>query len=127
MPSQAGYRYGRDGRIQTGGISVDADRSYSPWPAYRDFPAYDRASLAGLGEDIRTIADQGFRHDQHDDVDEFVCELPLAYFRFTTHDLSPDWHPNIYEMNPLVRAFLLKEIHGWTHETALERYLEMNL
>lgn len=28
-----------------------------------------------------------------------------------------------YEMAQLLRAFLLKEIHGWTHETALVKYL----
>ena len=101
-----------------------ADRSYSQWPAYQDFPAYDQASLAGLTEDNRTVADEWFRHPQHDDVDEFVCELPLAYFDFDAHDPAASWHADIYAMEPLVRTFLVKEIHGWDHETTLERYLE---
>ena len=100
-----------------------ADRSYSQWPVYRDFPAYDRANLAGLREDVRTVADHWFRHDQHDDIDEFVCELPLAYFDFAAHDPAASWHADTYPMEPLVRAFLLKELHGWDHETTLERYL----
>jgi len=101
-----------------------AGRSYSQWPAYRDFPAYDRASLAGPGGDVRTVAEQWFRHDRHDDVDEFICELPLAYFEFAAHDPTPNWHSDVYGMDLLVRAFLLKEVHGWCHETALKRYLE---
>jgi len=99
-------------------------QSFQHWPAYRDFPAYDRTSLAGLGEDVRTVAEQWFRHDQHDDIDEFVCELSLAYFEFSAHDHYPGRHSDTYTMEPLVRAFLLKEMHGWSHETALEQCLE---
>jgi hypothetical protein len=51
-----------------------------------------------------------------------VCSLPLAYFRFEPHDryAKSTW----YEMDTLFRVFVLKEIHGWNHETALIEYLD---
>lgn len=60
-------------------------------------------------------------HPDHDSVEQFVCELPLAYFCFETHDCYGS--STRYEMDTLFRVFLLKELHGWEHETALIGYL----
>jgi IS4 transposase len=68
------------------------------------------------------VASVWFEQDAHDSVDEFVCRVPLAYFEFGHHDqysLSTQ-----FEMEPLFRAFLLREVHGWSHETALIEYLQ---
>ena len=85
-------------------------------------PLYDRTSLAGLESDIRTVSETWFDHDSHDSVEEFVCVLPLAYFRFSAHDRY-EGSPR-YRMDILFRVFVLKELHGWEHETALVDYLE---
>ena len=91
------------------------------WPAYDSTPLYDRTSLAGLESDIRTVSETWFDHDSHDSVEEFVCALPLAYFRFSAHD---QYEGSIrYRMDTLFRVFVLKELHGWEHETALVGYL----
>ncbi len=82
---------------------------------------YDRSSLAGLEEDIRTVAATWFDHEAHDSVTEFVAHYPLTYVEFRPDDRYS--RATRYEMAQLLRAFLLKEIHGWTHETALATYL----
>ncbi|MFB1064524.1 transposase [Natrinema sp. H-ect4] len=98
-----------------------ATTSYSEWPVYDSTPLYDRNSLAGLEEDIRTVAATWFDHEAHDSVAEFVAHYPLTYVEFHPHDRYS--RATRYEMAQLLRAFLLKEIHGWTHETALVTYL----
>ena len=55
-------------------------------------------------------------------MENFVCELPLAYFGFATHDRYVG--STRYEIDTFFRVFLLKELHGWAHETALIEYLE---
>jgi len=62
-----------------------------------------------------------FDHESHDSVEEFICTLPLAYFRFSAHDRYAG--PTRYQMDTLFRVFVLKELHGWEHETALVDYL----
>ncbi len=99
-----------------------ARRSYVEWPAYHSTPLYDRTSLAGLESDIRTVSGAWFAHKSHDSIEQFVCSLPLAYFRFDPHDRYAK--STRYEMNTLFRIFVLKEIHGWNHETALVEYLD---
>jgi IS4 transposase len=89
---------------------------------YESTPLYDRTSLAGLESDIRTVSATWFDHESHDSVEEFVCALPLAYFRFSAHDRYAG--PTRYQMDTLFRVFVLKELHGWEHETALIDYLE---
>ncbi|WP_246988977.1 transposase [Halorientalis marina] len=98
-----------------------AQRKYGEWPAYNSTPLYDRTSLAGLESDIRTVSETWFDHESHDSVKEFVCALPLAYFRFSAHDRYAG--PTRYQMDTLFRVFVLKELHGWEHETALVDYL----
>ena len=88
---------------------------------YNSTPLYDRTSLVGLESDIRTVSETWFDHDSHDSVEEFVCALPLAYFRFSAHDRYAG--PTRYQMDTLFRVFVLKELHGWEHETALVDYL----
>nr|WP_199723131.1 transposase [Halobellus sp. Atlit-38R] len=82
---------------------------------------YDRTSLTGLESDIRTVSETWFEHESHHSIEEFVCALPLAYFRFSAHD----WYEGStrYRMDILFRVFVLKELHGWEHETALVGYL----
>jgi hypothetical protein len=82
----------------------------------------DRHSLAGQESDVRTVSEAWFAHDTHISVEQFVCSLPVAYFQFHTHDRSGG--STRYEMNTLFRVFLLKELHGWEHETALADYLK---
>jgi len=96
-------------------------QSYAEWPAYGSTPLYDRSSLAGLEEDIWTVASTWFDHQAHHSVDEFVSHYPVAYVEFGPHDRYSG--ATQYEMAQLFRLFLLKEIHGWTHETALLTYL----
>lgn len=98
-----------------------AHRAHVAWPVYDTTPLYDRTSLAGLESDIRTVSETWFDYDSHDSVEEFVCALPLAYFRFSAHDRYEE--PTRYQMDTLVRVFVLKDIHGWEHETALVDYL----
>ncbi len=59
-----------------------AATSYREWPAYNSTPLYDRTSLGGLEEDVRTVANVWFEHDAHESVENFVCCLPLAYVEF---------------------------------------------
>ena len=99
-----------------------ARQSYTEWPAYDSTLLYDRTSLAGVEEDVSVVADAWFEHDEHDSLKQFICSLPVAYFRFETHDR---YAASIrYEMETLFGVFLLKEIHGWTHETTLVKYLD---
>lgn len=99
-----------------------ARQSYVEWPVYESTPLYDRGSLAGLKSDVRTVADTWFRHDNHSSVEQFVYSIPLDYFRFDAHNRYVG--PTRYEMDTLFRVFVLKELHGWDHETALIEYLE---
>lgn len=101
-----------------------AAKSYRKWPAYDSTSLYDRSSLGGLKEDIRTVARVWFDHDAHESVESFVCCLPLAYLRFEPHDRYSG--TTRYGMEQLVRAFLLKELHGWEHESALVEYLHQH-
>ncbi|WP_425491839.1 transposase [Halohasta salina] len=99
-----------------------ARRSYVEWPAYDSTPLYDRTSLAGLEADVRIVSGAWFRHHEHSSVEQFVSELPLAYFQFEAHDCYEG--PTHYEMDTLFRVFVLKELHGWEHETSLYEYLK---
>jgi len=98
-----------------------AQQSYDEWPTYDSTPLCDRSSLAGLEEDIWTVASTWFDHEAHHSVDEFVSYYPVAYVEFEPHDRYSG--ATEYEMVQLFRLFLLKEIHGWSHETELLTYL----
>ncbi|CCQ34975.1 transposase nonfunctional protein [Halorhabdus tiamatea SARL4B] len=74
-----------------------------------------------MESDIRTVSGAWFAHESHDSIEQFVCSLPLAYFRFDPHDRYAK--STRYEMVTLFRIFVLQEIHGWNHETALVRSL----
>jgi IS4 transposase len=97
---------------------------YSRWPAYDTTPLYDRRSLRALKEDVRTVARVWFDHDAHESVEGFVCCLPLAYVQFEPHDRYSGG--TRYGMEQLVRIFLLKELHGWEHESPLVEYLHQH-
>ncbi|MDR5657861.1 transposase [Halodesulfurarchaeum sp. HSR-GB] len=99
-----------------------ARRPHADWPVYGATPLYERSSLDGLESDIRIVSQTWFKHDRHESIENFVCALPLAYFEFHAHDRYAG--PTRYEMDTLFRVFLLKELHGWEHETALIEYLE---
>lgn len=98
-----------------------AQQSYTEWPVYDSTPLYDRMSLAGLESDIRTVSGTWFDHDNHDSVEEFVCSLPLTYFRFNDHDCYEG--STCYQMHTLFRVFILKKLPGWEHETTSVGYL----
>ena len=99
-----------------------AQARYTEWPAYDSTPLYNRSSLDALQEDIRTVGQRWFKHDHHGSVEDFVCEYPLAYFRFDAHDRYEG--STRYKMEPLFRVFVLKELHGWEHETTLVDFLD---
>jgi hypothetical protein len=67
------------------------------------------------------VSEAWFDQDAHTSVELFVCTVPLAYFRFDPHDRYAN--STRYEMATLFRLFVLKELHGWDHETALVEYL----
>ena len=98
-----------------------AQAPYTEWPAYDSTPLYNRSSLDALQEDIRTVGQRWFEQDHHGSVEDFVCQYPLAYFRFDAHDRYGG--STRYKMEPLFRVFVLKELHRWEHETALVDYL----
>ena len=99
-----------------------AQREYLTWPAYTTTPLYDQSSLGGLAEDIRVVASTWFEHEAHESVELFAVHYPLEYVDFGSHDRYS--RSNQYGMPELFRAFLLKEFHGWEHETALDGYLD---
>jgi len=92
------------------------------WPVYTSSPLYDRASLAGLESDIRGVAGAWFNHVHHESVEVRVCSPRQRIFQFNVHDCYEG--PTRYEIDTLFRLFVLKELHGWEHETALYEYLE---
>ena len=98
-----------------------AHHSYVNWPTYESSPLFDRSSLPALESDIRVVAKTWFQQDEHEGVEPFVHALPLAYVQFNAHDRYAG--STGYEMETLFRLFLLKECHGWDHETALVEYL----
>jgi len=101
-----------------------AQRPHVDWPAYDSTPLYDQSSLTALTEDIRTVSGIWFEHSAHNSAEGFVCQYPLSYVEFNPHDQYSG--PTRYEMPQLFRAFLLKEIHSWNHETALVEYLRQH-
>jgi len=98
-----------------------AQLQHVEWPTYGSTPLYDRSSVSALQSDIRTVARVWFEHDVHDSIAEFVSQYPLKYVDFGPHDEYSG--STRYQMPQLVRLFLLKEIHGWDHETALLTFL----
>jgi hypothetical protein len=98
-----------------------AQRSSADWPTYESSPLSDRSSLPALESDVRLVAETWFQHDDHETVEPFVHAVPLAYVQFDAHDRYAG--STSYKMETLFRLFLLKECHGWNHETALVEYL----
>jgi IS4 transposase len=98
-----------------------AQLSYVDWPTYERSSLFDRSSLPALESDIQVLAKRWFQHDEHDTIESFIHTVPLAYVRFDAHDRYAG--STSYEMETLFRLFLLKELHGWEHETALVEYL----
>lgn len=92
-----------------------ARRSHVEWPVYDATPLYKRSPLDGLESDIRTVSQTWFKHDRHESVEKFVCALPLACFTFDAYDCYAG--PTRYGLDTLFRVLVLKELHGWVHET----------
>jgi IS4 transposase len=85
----------------------------------------ERTDLRALTTDIETIAKAWFsRGEGYDDIEECLCDLPLARFDFAPHDPYPPRQGQPYPVAPLFRAFVIKELHEWNHETALRSHLE---
>lgn len=85
------------------------------------FDAVVRSDHAGRTEsDVRTASERWFRPDAHESVDEFVCCVPVAYFRFGMDDRYAD--STSHEMQTLFRVLLLNKCHGWDPETVLVEY-----
>ncbi|MDQ2074909.1 transposase [Haloarcula sp. H-GB4] len=98
-----------------------AQQSYVDWPTYDSTPLFDRSSLPALKSDVRVVAEAWFNQNEHETVEPFVRALPLAYVQFDAHDRYAE--STSYKMETLFRLFLLKECHGWNHETTLVEYL----
>jgi hypothetical protein len=98
-----------------------AQLQHVEWPVYGSTPLYDRSSVSTLQSDTRTVARVRFEHDIHDSIGEFVSQYPLEYVDFGSHDEYSG--STRYQMPQLLRLFLLKEIHGRDHETALLTFL----
>jgi hypothetical protein len=98
-----------------------AQLSSVDWPTYASSLLFDRLSLPALESDIRLVAETWFHHDEHEAIESFIHAVPLAYVQFDLHDRYAG--STSYEMETLFWLFLLKEIHGWDHETALVEYL----
>jgi len=98
-----------------------AQQSYVDWPVYESTPLFDRSSLVAVEADVRVVANIWFQQESHESVESFVATLPLAYAQFDAHDRYAS--STTYGMETLFRLFLLKECHGWDHETALVEYL----
>jgi len=98
-----------------------AQRPHANWPVYDTSPLYDRMSPAGLESDVRTVSERWFGHESRDSVEQLACSLPTGYVRFDVHDRYEG--STRYEMDSLFRMFVLEELHGWEHETALAGYL----
>ena len=98
-----------------------AQQSNVDWPAYESTPLFNRSSLAAVESDIRVVAETWFQQEAHETIKPFVSRFPLAYVQFDAHDCYAG--STSYEMATLFRLFLLKELHGWDHETALVEYL----
>ena len=101
-----------------------AQTPHKEWPVYDSTPLYAQSSLSGLEEDVRTVARVWFEHDAHESIKRFVCCLSLAYVEFGPYDRYSG--TTCYGMEQLVRTFLLKELHGWEHESALVEYLHQH-
>jgi len=99
-----------------------AQLQHVEWPVYGSTPLYDRSSVSALQSDIQTVARVWFDHDTHESIAEFICQYPLEYVDFGPHDEYSA--PTRYQIPQLMRLFLLKEIHGWDHETALLTFLQ---
>jgi hypothetical protein len=102
-----------------------AQRSNVDWPVYESTPLFDRTSLSALESDIRVVAEAWFQQEEYKAVEPFVFTLPLTYVQFDTHDCYVG--STSYEMETLFHLFVLKECHGWAHETALVEYLTRHL
>ncbi len=97
-----------------------AQLSYVDWPTYATTPLFELIpSRAGIGHSL--VAEAWFNQDEHEPVESFVHAVPLEYVQFDAHDRYAG--STRYEMETLFRLFLLKELYGWDHETALVEYL----
>ena len=101
-----------------------ARRQHVDWPAYESTPLYDQSSLTALTEDFRIVSGIWFEHSAHDSVEAFVCQYLLSYVEFNPHHQYSG--PTRYGMPQLFRAFLLKEVYDWDHETAVVNYLRQH-
>ena len=101
-----------------------ATKSYYEWPAYDSTPLYDQSSLSALEEDVRTVGRVWFEHDAHESIEAFVTDLPLTYVDFEPHNRYTG--SSDYEMEQLVRVFLLKVLHGWEYESPLVEHLDQH-
>ena len=100
-----------------------AQLSYVDWPTYATTPLFELiSSRAGIGHSL--VAEAWFNQDEHGPVESFVHAVPLEYVQFDAHDRYAG--STRYEMETLFRLFLLKECHGWDHETALIEYLSQH-
>lgn len=57
-----------------------AQQPYVEWPTYDSTPLYDRTSLPGLESDIRVVSEVWFSHQEHDSLEQYICELSLQKF-----------------------------------------------
>lgn len=99
-------------------------KSSRPYPcSLGDDPFYEADDPDGWVYDVATVAQGWFKHDDHDDLEEMLYPGRFAYFDLPAHD---PFGGQGYSMLPLFLTFIIKELHGWQHESALHAYLEAN-
>ena len=99
-------------------------RNPRPYPCSKgDDPYFEVDDPDGWVYDVATVAQGWFEHTEHNDIEEILYRARYAYFDLSSHD---PYDGRGYPMLPLFLAFIVKELHGWEHESALCAYLKAN-
>src|SRR5699024_6548277 len=71
------------------------------------------------------LASYWFGHSDHTDVEEFLAWFPITIGGTPIDDPYASWHANTTNFDVVSRLHLIRIYHGWEHETALCKYLEV--
>jgi len=98
------------------------NQQHEGWP-YSD----ERNTVEGepwpIAWDAAAFIEELFSHDEHDDLEEAICLVPLNPWKMG-YDIT-EWHSK-KRPEALLRAHLLRIVKGWAGETALVDYLEQD-
>ena len=71
------------------------------------------------------LASYWFGHPDHTDIEAFLAWFPITIGGTPIADPYPSWHANTTDFGVVSRLHLIRLYHGWEHETALCRYLDV--